>query len=67
MSKYAYSPSNNIFYPKFLEGEYKMANSWPGDTIDVDDNVADKYLSAPPEGKKRGAGDDGLPRWIDLG
>ncbi|EKN5087434.1 TPA: tail fiber assembly protein [Yersinia enterocolitica] len=64
---YLYSASTNSFYPSELVDVYKAANSFPEDTIDVDDGVYIEFsASAAPVGKVRAAGKKGLPVWGDI-
>lgn len=60
---YAYSASNNMFYPVDMQDIYELAGTWPVDGVNVDDDIFIKYTSQPPEGKIRIAGADGLPAW----
>lgn len=65
--EYVYSAKNNSFYPVDMKDDYVAAGSWPPDGIEVSEKVFTKYvLNCPPDGKVRGAGDDGLPAWIDI-
>lgn len=65
--EYVYSATNNSFYPVDMKYDYVAAGSWPTDGIEVSEKVFKKYvLNSPPDGKVRGAGDDGLPAWIDI-
>ncbi|CRE62139.1 TPA: tail fiber assembly protein [Yersinia enterocolitica] len=65
--KYLYSASTNSFYPSELVDVYKAANSFPEDTIDVDDGVYIEFsASAAPVGKVRAAGKKGMPVWVNL-
>ena len=66
MNKYAYSPSGNIFYPTSLKSDYVAADAWPDDAFNIDDAIADEFMSDAPVGKMRGASVDGLPRWDDI-
>ncbi|HGY1203173.1 TPA: tail fiber assembly protein [Citrobacter braakii] len=66
MNLYFYSAKNNSFYPRVLQESYLLANTWPDDALPVDDDVSAKYMTEPPEGKMRVAGNDGLPAWADI-
>ncbi|MEG0234072.1 MAG: tail fiber assembly protein [Hafnia sp.] len=64
MKNYVYSPSKNLFYPIDLIVNYQNSGDWPDDGIEVEDEVYLEFVAhEPPEGKRRIAGDDGLPVW----
>lgn len=64
---YHYSPSQNTFYPEDLKQAYIDAGSFPGDTVEVSDDVWLEFAgNHPPEGKQRAAGKNGLPCWVDI-
>ncbi|EHL2884862.1 DUF4376 domain-containing protein [Salmonella enterica] len=64
---YHYSPSQNAFYPDELKQVYIDAGSFPGDTIEVGNDVWLEFAgNNPPEGKQRAAGHDGMPCWVDI-
>lgn len=65
MNKYTYSASLNAFYPLALKPDYEKAGSWPGDAIEISDEMANEYMAEPPEGKIRAVGDGGYPSWVD--
>ena len=66
MGNYSYSPGKNIFYKNEWRERYEAQKTWPEDAIDVDDDVFETFASMPPAGKKRDAGSDGFPVWVDL-
>lgn len=64
---YFWSKTTCSFYPYELKYLYDNADSWPADASGVSDDVFQEYaLSTPPDGKCRGAGNDGMPAWVDL-
>ncbi|WP_406682181.1 tail fiber assembly protein [Escherichia coli] len=65
MSEYIYSPSENSFYAVALKSQYEFSNTWPADAVEVSDEMAAEYMSEPPIGKIRVAGNDGYPIWVD--
>ncbi|OZI78744.1 hypothetical protein [Bordetella genomosp. 6] len=66
MSDFFYSATDNAFYPEALRGAYEDAGTWPADTMPVDAAVYQEFVhSAPPVGKVRAAGADGMPTWAD--
>ena len=66
MSKYIYSPSHNAFYLAGLKAEYELSGNWPEDGVEISDDLFIQYTSTPPDGKERGAGENGMPCWVDL-
>ncbi|HIH5001050.1 tail fiber assembly protein [Citrobacter sp. 50677481] len=66
MNTYIYSASTNMFYPLKLKSNYISAGTWPGDAVDIEDDVVSVFNGTPPEGKMRVAGEDGLPAWADI-
>lgn len=66
MNTYAYSPSSNSFFPYSMKDDYENAGTWPADGIEVDESVFLEFAgNAPPEGKQRQPGKDGMPSWVD--
>jgi len=61
-----YSAINNAFYESDFKDAYDAAGSWPSDAAEVDESVFDEYSGMPPAGKARAAGEDGLPKWVDV-
>lgn len=61
-----YSASKNMFYDGDLKDAYQSGSGWPSDCLQVDEGVFNKYVNAPPVGKKRIAGSDGFPSWGDI-
>ena len=66
MNKYTYSASVNAFFPLALRPNYDNSKSWPDDAINISDEMADIFMSEPPEGKIRVPGNDGLPAWGEI-
>ncbi|MEB7559190.1 hypothetical protein NGC38_22015 [Kluyvera cryocrescens] len=67
MGAYKYSKSTNYRYPVQLLDSYQDAGVLPTDLIDITDEDAGLFFEGePPEGKVRGAGDDGYPCWVDI-
>ncbi|WP_433647185.1 tail fiber assembly protein [Kosakonia pseudosacchari] len=64
--QYVYSAKDNLFHPLALRTDYEKAGTWPDDGEEVDEAVFYKFTGAPPEGKQRRAGKDGLPVWADI-
>ena len=65
MRKYNYDAVTNSFYPYSLKSEYEAVGMWPDTGVDVDESIFKEFTSSSP-GKKRVAGDDGLPAWVDI-
>lgn len=63
MKTYSYSATSNAFYANVLKASYA---DWPEDAAEVDTDIFDEYSKAPPEGKTRSAGPNGLPAWADI-
>lgn len=63
---YGYSETTNAFYDLSREAAFINAGTWPGDVIEVSDDVAAEFTQSPPPGKHRIAGSDSLPRWEDI-
>ncbi|MBD2809869.1 tail fiber assembly protein [Xenorhabdus sp. Vera] len=64
---YIYSANDNAFYAVELKPDYINAGTWPDDGIGVSEVIFHEFArSAPPEGKYRVAGTDGLPVWADI-
>lgn len=61
-----YAYANNSFYPFSMREAYEASGSWPTEFIEVDDSVFTQFSASPPEGKRRGTGDDGMPVWVDV-
>ncbi|HBP8874066.1 TPA: tail fiber assembly protein [Escherichia coli] len=64
--EYAFSASKNAFYAKSLFKDYTLANSWPDDAKDVDEEVYLEYAGEPPTGKRRVVDGNGKPVWEDV-
>lgn len=65
MNSYKWSASNNAFFPVSLLDSYITARWDLSDAIDIPDDVSHEFMSDPPEGMIRVAGDDGLPAWTE--
>jgi len=61
-----YSAKKNTFFLIDEETAYRESGTWPDDIIPVPDDVWQRFISEPPEGKQRGPGKDGLPAWVDI-
>lgn len=66
MTTYQFSPSENVILPLDLKELYLKAGTWPVDAIDITDAQATEFMGDPPEGKKREAGSNGAPEWVDI-
>lgn len=63
--KYLYDAQLNLFYPLSLKECY--GDSWPDKGKIVDESIYTEFAAnAPPEGKVRAAGGDGMPVWVDI-
>lgn len=64
---HVYSPSQLAFYATVLQKTYEEAGSWPGDWVEVTDQVFATYgLNPPPVGMTRGADETGQPIWVPI-
>ena len=61
-----YASSNGNFYPLSMRGIYEKSGSWPNEYIEVDESVFAEFSAAPPVGKVRGTGGDGMPAWVEI-
>lgn len=66
MSKYIWSAKNNSFIPVTLIQLYINAGWDLSDAIPIDDAVSAEFMGAPPDGKRRDVGGDGLPCWVNV-
>lgn len=66
MNAYVYSAKNNAFFPTVYLSEYEDRNWDLSDIVEISDKIAKEYMSSPPPGKIRVAGNDGMPAWGDL-
>ncbi|URC22637.1 tail fiber protein [Serratia phage vB_SmaM-Kashira] len=62
---YFFSPETGTFLPGELRDMYEGAGSWPLDSFLISDDIYQAYSITPPPDKKLGAGDDGMPAWVD--
>lgn len=60
---YYYSALTNAFYPETLLESYKEAGTLPDDIQALSEDVFREFTATPPEGKRRVAGEEGLPVW----
>ncbi|HCX3983669.1 TPA: tail fiber assembly protein [Citrobacter freundii] len=65
MMEFGYSKTTNAFYDMSRKDLFIEAGTWPGDVVEVEQNIADEFMQIPPSGKRRVSGDDGLPAWGD--
>ncbi|WP_105197515.1 tail fiber assembly protein [Escherichia albertii] len=66
MSNYYFSRTTLAFYPVDMLELYRSYDSLPDDITPVSDEIFLTYSGTPPEGKARGANDDGQPKWVDI-
>ncbi|MCV4306168.1 tail fiber assembly protein [Escherichia coli] len=66
MNSYYFSPSTLAFYPEDLMSLYEAAGTVPDDIIAVSADVFATYSGISPQGKTRGATEEGQPAWVDL-
>ncbi|EOD3175800.1 tail fiber assembly protein [Citrobacter freundii] len=66
MMEFGYSKTTNAFYDMSRKDLFIEAGTWPGDVVEVEQNIADEFMQTPPSGKLRVSGDDGLPAWGDI-
>ncbi|HDD9308024.1 TPA: tail fiber assembly protein [Escherichia albertii] len=66
MSNYYFSRTTLAFYPVDMLELYRSYDSLPDDITPVSDEIFLTYSETPPEGKARGANDDGQPEWVDI-
>lgn len=66
MSNYYFSRTTLAFYPVDMLELYRSYDSLPDDITPVSDEIFLTYSGTPPEGKARGANDDGQPEWVDI-
>lgn len=64
--EFGYSKTTNAFYDMSRKDLFIEAGTWPGDVVEVEQNIADEFMQTPPSGKLRVSGDDGLPAWGDI-
>ena len=63
---YLFSQTTLGFYPEIEKQKYIDAGTLPKDLIEVSAETRKIYNSLPPEGKKLGSDDSGLPFWEEL-
>jgi len=66
MGAHVFSPSMRAFYATELRAAYDLSGSWPGDAVDVTDDVWMQYIGTPPDGMTLGADGLGQPAWVAL-
>lgn len=64
--QFGYSAKKDAFYFLDEEAAYRESGYWQDDIVPVTDEVWCEFVGQPPAGKKRGAGKDGLPAWVDI-
>lgn len=64
MSKYFYDSVTNSFYPFSMQEDYEAAGQWPEKGVEVNESTFKEFLT-PPDGKVRGADEEGNPAWLD--
>lgn len=66
MNTYSFSPSSLAFYANSMQKTmYEPSNAWPADAFDIDDEIAETFMTTSiPEGKVLGVKDGG-PAWVD--
>lgn len=62
---YVYSATTNSFYLSEYQADYEKNQTWPSDTVEVDNSVFEEFTGTPPEGKQRGPV-NGHPSWVDI-
>jgi len=64
---YVYSPKENVFYSAGDKEDCILAGTWPDDAKEVPDETFIIFAqNNPPVGKKRAAGKNGLPQWVEI-
>jgi hypothetical protein len=66
MKNYYWSAKSLNFYPVEDKEKYASAGFDLSDVVLVDDPVFNSFGINQPAGKKRGAGRDGMPVWVDV-
>lgn len=61
-----YCASENAFYASSLRPVYDAAKTWPKDTIEVSVAIYQEFTGVSPAGKRRVAGNNGMPVWGDV-
>jgi len=64
--QFGYSANKNAFYFMDEEGAYRKNGYWQDDIIPVTNDIWSEFVGQPPAGKKRIAGKNGLPMWVDI-
>lgn len=64
MSKYLYDSVTNSFYPFSMQEDYEAVGQWPEKGVEINETVFKEFLT-PPDGKVRGADEEGNPVWLD--
>lgn len=65
-TKHYFSKSANMFYAGQLRARYEASGSWPSDAVEVSEEIYQKFIQLPPEGKKRGVTKGGKPTWVSV-
>ncbi|MBS0972747.1 tail fiber assembly protein [Serratia rubidaea] len=63
---YGYSATTTTFYVMEDKAGYVQFGNWPEDVKPVSNEVWETFIGQGAPGKMRGAGDDGLPAWVDI-
>jgi hypothetical protein len=68
VQNYAWSATNNAFYPYAFQADYNAVGSWPSDAVGVDDSVYNTYgAGQPPAGSIRGIDPTTkMPTWVTV-
>lgn len=61
-----YSASQAAFFDSDFEADYKAANRWPTDLVEVTQVQVDTYVQPAPAGQMLGADASGNPAWVPL-
>lgn len=61
-----YSATKNAFYAGEFRANYEQAGSWPGDAVEVGEEIYTEFSGPAPAGFRRVPGPDGLPAWEEI-
>lgn len=64
MTTYSFSPSMRCFLLNDNRQNYQLHENWPSDAIQIEDKIADEFVTTPPEGKRLGVAGN-MPVWVD--
>lgn len=65
MNNFVFSPSESRFYAIEWRDDYIDNNCWPGDAVNVSDNIYYEFSGTPPTGKQLVTVNN-LPSWGDI-